>query len=143
MIFINFFYSHGLSYTTFGLSELHLSKPVVSSQEFSIAVSVTITNTGKLAGSQVIQIYVTLPPSDVTHPPLQLKGFAKVYDLQPGNNELVEITLDKYAVSYWDDRWNAWVVGHGEYVVRVGTSSEDLPLQSRFVIAKGFEWQGL
>lgn len=74
---------------------------------------------------------------------MQLKGFIKVHNLQPGSREVVEIPLDKYAVSYWDDRWNSWVVEQGEYVVRVGTSSEDLPLQSSFVVAKGFEWQGL
>jgi beta-glucosidase len=81
--------------------------------------------------------------SNVTHPPLQLKAFAKVRDLKPGGSERVELRLDKYAVSYWDDQFHTWTVERGDYRVRVGTSSDNLLLEATFVVAKGFEWRGI
>ncbi|KAJ7070143.1 beta-glucosidase [Mycena amicta] len=138
-----FAFGHGLSYTTFELSNLELSKPVVTSSEVELTVSLKIANTGTVAGSEVAQVYVTLPQtSALTHPPLQLKGFAKVH-LAPGESEVVSIALDKYAVSYWEERFSTWVVEKGEYVVRVGSSSDQLALRASFVLDKGFEWRGL
>jgi beta-glucosidase len=134
---------HGLSYTTFSFANLQLSEPVVSSDAFSLKVSVEVTNTGAVAGSEVAQFYVTLPTtSDLTHPEMQLKGFKKV-ELAPGQSEILEITLDKYAVSYWDDRFTTWVVEAGEYVVHAGSASDKLGLQAAFSLQKGFEWRGL
>ncbi|KAK7040389.1 hypothetical protein VNI00_009866 [Paramarasmius palmivorus] len=139
-----FAFGHGLSYTTFSVSDLKVSEPSVTVNEFSLSASITVTNTGSVAGSQVVQFYVALPTTaEVTHPLLQLKAFAKVKNLQPGKSETVEVKFDKYAVSYWDDRWNAWVVDKGEYGLKAGTSSVDLPLSAKFVLSKGFEWNGL
>lgn len=89
---------------------------------------------------------MTLPvTSDLTHPPLQLKAFVKVRDLAPGKSETVSIKLDKYAVSYWEERISRWVVEQGDYRVRVGRSSapEDLTLETTLSLKKGFEWNGL
>ncbi|KAJ6551199.1 glycoside hydrolase family 3 protein [Mycena capillaripes] len=138
-----FAFGHGLSYTTFEFSDFKLSPPTVSAKEFNLTVSLQITNTGAVAGSEVAQVYVTLPTtSELTHPPLQLKGFVKV-NLEPGKAEVVQIQLDKYAVSYWDDRFSTWTVEKGEYLIRAGPSSDKLSLQATFVIEKGFEWQGI
>ncbi|KAJ7472420.1 beta-glucosidase [Mycena galericulata] len=138
-----FAFGHGLSYTTFKFDDLQLSKPVVSSDKFDLTVSLQITNTGDVAGSEVAQVYVTLPTtSDLTHPPLQLKGFAKV-NLEPGKSETVKIHLDKYAVSYWDDRFTTWTVEKGEYLIRAGPSSDQLSLKATFAVDKGFEWRGI
>jgi beta-glucosidase len=116
----------------------------VSNNEFSLKVTVTITNAGKLAGSEVVQLYVSMPAtSDVTHPPLVLRAFRKVKDLQPGNSEKVTLVLDKYAVSFWEDRISKWVVEKGEYGIRVGSSCDELLLDGNFVAKKGFEWNGL
>lgn len=109
-------------------------------------MTVTISNTGTVVGSEVVQAYVTLPTtSDLTHPPLSLRAFAKVRHLAPGKSEDVALKLDKYAVSYWEDRISRWVAERGEYTVRVGKSSapEDLVLQGKFSIDKTFEWNGL
>ncbi|KAJ7843119.1 beta-glucosidase [Mycena olivaceomarginata] len=138
-----FAFGHGLSYTTFDFSDLKLSEPIVSANGFSLTVSLKITNTGTVAGSEVAQVYVTLPTtSELSHPPLQLKGFAKV-NIEPGSSEVVEIELDKYAVSYWDDRFSTWAVEKGEYLIRAGPSSDRLSLEKVFVIEKGFEWRGI
>ena len=89
-------------------------------------------------------MYTSLPAtSQLTHPLLQLKGFAKVRDLVPGNKERVEVVLDKYAVSYWNDMIDAWTVEKGVYRVEVGTSSDCLSLAATFEVTKGFEWNGL
>lgn len=123
-----------------------LSAPSVSKDEFSLTAKVTVSNTGPVSGSEIVQLYVTLPStSELTHPPLMLKAFAKVKDLLPGTSQVVTLSLDKYAVSYWEERISRWVVESGEYLVRVGKSSapEDLTLGTTFTIAKGFEWNGL
>ncbi|KAK7052101.1 glycoside hydrolase family 3 protein [Favolaschia claudopus] len=138
-----FAFGHGLSYTTFRFSDLKLSNQSVSADQFNLAVSLRIENTGSIAGSEIAQLYITLPTtSALTHPPLQLKGFAKV-NLEPGAGQVVEIQLDKYAVSYWDDRFSTWAVEKGEYLIRAGPASDQLPLSASFVIDKGFEWRGI
>lgn len=135
---------HGLSYTTFSLSDLVLSQPIVSGGEFNLTVSLTVTNTGTVAGSEIVQVYTSLPTtSDLTHPPLQLKGFAKVRYLAPGTSEQVQIKLDKYAVSYWSELYDTWTVEKGVYGVKVGSSSDRLDLDATFEIDRGFEWRGL
>ena len=91
-----------------------------------------------------MQLYIALPASsDLTHPPLQLKAFAKVRDLKPGASQRAELHLDKYAVSYWDDRFDTWSVEKGEYRVHVGASSDNLPLEATFNLVAGFEWKGI
>ncbi|KAF7324757.1 Glycoside hydrolase family 3 protein [Mycena kentingensis (nom. inval.)] len=140
-----FAFGHGLSYSTFEMSELVVGKPVaqVGVGDVKVEVQVKVANTGARAGTEVVQAYVTLPStSELTHPPLQLKGFAKVL-IEPGKSETVSIVLDKYAVSYWEDRFQTWVVEKGEYVVRVGSASDKLVLSGKFVLDEGFEWRGL
>jgi beta-glucosidase len=136
--------SHGLSYSKFTLSNLQLSEAVVSGGEFRLGVSLTVENTGPVTGSEVVQVYISLPEtSALTHPLLQLKGFAKVRDLDPGNKEHIIVVLDKYAVSYWNVIINAWTVEKGVYRVEVGTGSDCLSLAATFEVTNGFDWSGL
>ncbi|THH33096.1 hypothetical protein EUX98_g1111 [Antrodiella citrinella] len=110
-------FGHGLSYTTFQYSDLKLSEPAVSNNDVEIVATLTVTNTGSTVGTDIVQVYTTLPTtSDLTHPPLQLKSFAKVRDLGPGQSQTVTLKLDKYAVSYWEERISRWVVESGEYL---------------------------
>ena len=135
---------HGLSYTKFSLSNLQLSEVVVSGDEFRLAISLTVENIGSVTGSEVVQVYTSLPTtSELTHPLLQLKGFAKVRDLVPGSKEHVQIVLDKYAVSYWNDIKDAWTVEQGVYRLEVGTGSDCLSLGAAFEVTKTFDWSGL
>ncbi|KNZ74982.1 putative beta-glucosidase I [Termitomyces sp. J132] len=137
-------FGFGLSYTSFSVSDLQLSRPDVTKNEFSLTASITVTNTGALVGSEIIQLYITQPKtSELTHAPLQLKAFAKVRDLQPGASKRVELSLDKYAVSYWEERYKTWTVETGVYGVKVGVSSDALNLTANFTISKGFEWNGI
>ncbi|KAM5541949.1 hypothetical protein V8D89_004259 [Ganoderma adspersum] len=139
-------FGHGLSYTTFEYSDLSVSEPKVENGDIAIKVSVKVTNTGSVAGTEVVQAYVSHPTtSEVTHPPLALKAFGKVFDLAPGKSETITLALDKYAVSFWEERIARWVVEDGVYRVRVGRSSapEALTLSGEFKVAKRFEWNGL
>ena len=89
---------------------------------------------------------MTLPAAaEYTHPPLQLKAFKKVKDLKAGGSEEVTLGLDKYAVSYWDEKYSTWNVDKGVYTVRVGGSSakESLVLSAHFEIPNSFTWNGL
>jgi beta-glucosidase len=144
-------YSFGLSYTKFDYSDLTITKPSTSNASFTATASVTVTNTGSVVGSETVQLYVeplvaapsASPSTGYLHPRQLLKGFAKAKDIQPGKSATVKITLDKNAVSYWDDVINKWVCDKGEYGIQVGSSSEDMRLKASLKIDETFEWLGL
>jgi len=138
--------SHGLSYTTFQYSDLRISEPTYIDGDMHIAATVRLTNAGSVTGSEAVQLYVALPvAAEYTHPPLQLKAFEKVKDLQAGASKEITLKLDKYAVSYWDEKYSTWNVDKGVYTVRVGGSSarESLALSAQFEVPKSFTWNGL
>lgn len=144
-------FSSGLSYTTFDVANLRISEPVTvsagpsPSSALQVNATVTVTNTGSRAGREVVQLYIQHPAtSTVPHPPIQLKAFAKSRELAPGESEEVVLgPLDKHTLSYWDEANAKWKVEKGEYGVRVGTSSANLPLGSVITVKKGSHWTGL
>ena len=99
-----------------------------------MTVSATVTNTGKVAGSDVAQLYLD-DPAAAGEPPRQLKGFQKV-TLQPGQSTTVHFTLSGHDLSYWNDTANGWVVPDGTFGVYVGDSSAlaNLPLRGSFTV---------
>jgi beta-glucosidase len=117
---VSYPFGHGLSYTTFGYSDLSLGSPADG-----ITVRLTVTNTGPVAGREVVQAYVGLPGSAVSRPPWELKGFASV-DLAPGESREVSVLLRREDLAYWDRRLDRFVVEGGSYSVSVGASSRDL-----------------
>lgn len=138
-----------MSYTKFALSNLQLSEAVVlDGREFRLEVSLTVENIGSVTGSEVVQVYTSLPASSaLTHPLWQLKGFAKVCDLVPGGGGKqvrdVRVVLDKYALSYWEEMRDTWVVEKGVYRLAIGTRSDCFCLEGTFEVMEGFEWRGL
>jgi beta-glucosidase len=105
-------------------------------------VKVTVENTGKVAGSEVVQVYVSNPKSTQSTPVKELRGFAKVH-LAPGQQETVSVKLDRDALRYFDERRNWWIAEKADYVVSVGTSSVDLPLKKTVSLGKTMTWLGL
>jgi len=99
-------------------------------------VSATVTNTGKVAGSDVAQLYLD-DPAAAGEPPRQLKGFQKV-TLQPGQSTTVHFTLSGHDMSYWDDAANGWVVPDGQFGIYVGDSSAlaNLPLRGGVTVVR-------
>jgi len=129
-------FGYGLSYTTFDLSDVSVdagSRPGRS----SITVRATITNTGDVAGAEVVQVYLGLPIA-ARQPPKRLVGFRKV-SVEPGTSRPIEIVVDPAATNHPLSMWNrgdhAFVTVPGEYAIYVGTSSVDTPSQHRFVVA--------
>jgi len=136
-------FGHGLSYTTFSLSDIKVQDLSRSGNALSYEVSVTVTNTGDRIGSEVIMLFVNLPENGTTTPSLQLRGFVKANDVPPRKRRTVSIKLDKYAFSYWDSPRNTWNVVRGTYGLHIGTSSDNLFFQEEVVLKSGFNWNGL
>jgi len=120
-------FGYGLSYTTFDVTRLRLEKQVIRA-DGRTRVLADVTNTGRRAGHEVVQLYVRDRVSSVTRPVKELKGFAKVF-LQPGETVTVALDLGPEALAFHDVRMRE-VVEPGEFTVMVGTSSRDEDLQS-------------
>ena len=136
--------SFGLSYTTFEFSDLKLSSAsLTGGADMKLDVSVKVTNTGAVTGSDVVQVYVSMPDFGLTTPKLQLRGFAKARDVAAGQSATVTVSLDKYAVSWWDTRGQRWKAVPGTYGVHVGKSSAEMVLEGEFTLERGFTWNGL
>ncbi|GGL77261.1 beta-glucosidase [Wenxinia marina] len=118
-------FGHGLSYTSFALSDLSAE----ASDEGSATARLTVTNTGDRAGSTVVQLYVGDPDASVPRPVRELKGFAKVR-LDAGASAAVEIALPPRAFAFYDVTTGAWMVEEGRFTLEAGLSATDLPLRT-------------
>jgi beta-glucosidase len=130
-------FGYGLSYTTFGCKNLSVAPDKISLKNNSkptIAIDLDVTNTGKRAGDEVVELYVGLPSTpEIPQPPKQLKGFAKV-SLKPGQTRHVHLKLDAHSLRCWDTSRHDWTVLPGTYQIMVGSSSRDLPLQGSLTV---------
>ncbi len=126
-----FAFGHGLSYTNFIYTDLNLDKEQVE-QDGKLIAKVSVTNTGKCAGAEVVQLYVSDLKSSLPRPVKELKGFKKVY-LKPGEKKEVTFTLDKDAFSYYDPAVHSWVVEPGKFELSIGSSSDDIRLRQKFI----------
>jgi beta-glucosidase len=127
---VNFEFGYGLSYTTFKYSKLAASKSG-NGLEDSVKVSVEVKNAGKVAGKEVVQVFVApTEGSAVTRPARELKGFKKI-SLNAGESKTVEIELSvKYAGSYWDEERDMWVLEKGNYGVLVGGQKTEVNVKN-------------
>jgi beta-glucosidase len=130
-------FGYGLSYTRFAFSDLRVSPPRRAGRGALVRVTARVTNTGRVAGSEVAQLYLGDPPV-AGEPPRQLKGFQRV-TLRPGQSAVVSFTLGGHDLSYWKDSANGWVVPAGGFRVYVGDSSAraGLPLRGGFTLTGG------
>lgn len=128
-----FWFGHGLSYTTFALSNLTAPKTGTAANP-RIEFSVDVKNTGTMAGAEVVQVYVEDVEASVPRPKKELKAFRKIF-LQPGEKQTVQFTLGKEAFAFYDAAKKEWVVEPGEFVLHVGTSAKEI-LQKQSVVLK-------
>jgi len=124
-------FGYGLSYTTFSFS--NLTAPTASKSGATITVGFDVTNTGGVAGAEVAQLYVSDPSAKATRPERELKGFEKVR-LNPGETKHVSLSLDARAFSYWGEASHKWTIDPGRFVLRVGDSSENTPLEKEITL---------
>jgi beta-glucosidase len=121
-------FGFGLSYTTFRYS----NPEVVQKGNEQVTAKITVTNSGKRAGAEVVQLYL-VSPTAAEEPPRQLKGFEKIL-LKPGESKDVIMPLDKESLASWDSENHGWKVYPGTYSVMVGSSSRDIRLKGSFTI---------
>ena len=115
---VRFPFGYGMSYTTFAYSDMAADEQ---------GVSLTVTNTGSVAGTEIVQLYVAKKNSELFRPAKELKGFARV-TLAPGEKQRITITLDDKAFRFWNVQSNCWEIEGGEYELLVGASVEDIRL---------------
>jgi len=128
-------FGFGLSYTTFSFANLALDQAVVP-KDGRVHVSVEVTNTGAVAGDEVVQVYVSYPGSAVARPVRELKGFERV-SLAPGETKTVGLDIAVADLAYWDSSSGAFVVEPIAYLVSAGGSSRDLPVSATFSVPAG------
>ncbi len=127
-------FGFGLSYTTFAYADLKLS-----GTEFGtgLTATVTIKNTGKAAGRDIAQLYLSAPGTSMPKPAIELRGFAKTKLLAPGESQTLTFTLTPRDLASFDVASSSWVAEPGTYTVKVGASSEDIRQSATFTKASG------
>lgn len=117
-------FGHGLSYTTFAFGKPMVDKKVISADDM-ISFTVNVKNTGNREGQEVIQLYISDKKSSLPRPVKELKGFQKV-KLAPGEEKSLTFTIDKKALSFFNDAKHEWVVEPGKFEALFGSSSRDI-----------------
>lgn len=129
---VRFPFGYGLSYTTFEYSDLRVSSEKINEND-TLTVTVDVTNTGKTAGKEIVQLYVSDPDSTEIRPVKELKGFEKLY-LEPGETKTAEFILDRHAFAYYEPRIKDWYVESGEFEILIGKSSRDIVLSKTVAV---------
>ncbi|MCC8150246.1 MAG: glycoside hydrolase family 3 C-terminal domain-containing protein [Lachnospiraceae bacterium] len=129
---VRYAFGYGISYTDFQYSDLKISKSHVREGE-PVIVSCNITNTGDVAGKEIVQLYIRDVLSTVDRPYKELKGFEKV-TLAPGERKTVTFELDARSFAYYDTRINDWHVETGEFELMIAAASDDVRLTDRITV---------
>ncbi|MCG2793504.1 MAG: glycoside hydrolase family 3 C-terminal domain-containing protein [Weeksellaceae bacterium] len=127
-----FSFGHGLSYTTFDFGKAKADKTTMT-QGDKITFTFTVKNTGKKAGAEVAQLYISDLKSSLPRPLKELKGFEKIF-LNPGEEKEVSITIDKAALSFFDADKHAWVAEPGDFEALIGNSSDNIKTKVKFTL---------
>ena len=129
-----FAFGHGLSYTTFRLGKAQADKNTISGDE-PLHITLSVTNTGRQAGAEVVQLYLRDVKASVERPAKELKAFEKVY-LQPGESRDVTFTVDRKALSFYDETRAQWTAEPGAFEALVGTSSAQVSSKVKFTLVE-------
>ena len=126
-------FGYGLSYTTFDVSNLKLSSSTFADK---MNVTVTVKNTGKIAGKEVVELYLSAPSKTIDKPTEELKAFGKTNLLQPGESQTIVLTLNSKDLASFIPNKKAWIAEAGSYKVAIGTSSLNIKQTANFTLAK-------
>lgn len=127
-----FAFGHGESYTSFRIGKAKASAASITTAD-SLSFTVSVTNTGKVAGSETVQLYIHDCESSLPRPYKELKGFRKVY-LQPGETKEVTITIGKDALSFYDDKAASWTTEPGQFEALIGNASDNIVSKVAFTL---------
>ncbi len=126
-------FGYGLSYTSFKISNVSLSAKTFNDK---IKVSIDVTNTGSVAGKEVVQLYLAAPSKTMDKPLQELKGFAKTILLGPNQTQKIVLELNAKDLASFDEKTSTWVAEAGNYAVNIGTSSRNIQQKAAFNLPK-------
>ena len=132
---VSYPFGYGLSYSYFTYS-----KPVVKATADGFEASVTVTNQGKVAGKEVVEVYVHAPEGGLEKPARELKGFAKTKKLAPGESQTVTVKVSAYELASFNEAASAWEAAAGNYQVMFGASVNDIRAEAPFKMKKAESW---
>ena len=134
---VSYPFGFGLSYTTFSYS-----KPVVKATKDGFTATITVTNTGSVAGKEAVQLYVSAPGGGLEKPANELKAFAKTRELQPGESQTLTMTVSAYDLASYNEATQAWETAAGRYTVKFGANVEDIRATAPFTQVKPLSFPG-
>ena len=132
---VSYPFGYGLSYTSFDYTE-----PAVKAAGDGFEACVKVTNTGSVAGKEVVQLYVSAPAGGLDKPVRELKAYAKTRELQPGESEVVTLKVDAYGLASFNEATSAWEAAAGDYTLAFGASSRDLRGDVIFTLPEAQSW---
>ena len=133
---VSYPFGYGLSYTTFAYS-----KPKVKADKDGFTATLTVTNTGKVAGREVVELYVSAPSGGLKKPSRELKSFAKTKLLAPGESETLTMKVSAYDLASFNEEHSAWETAAGNYQVLFGASVDDIRATASFRLNKSQSWE--
>ena len=132
---VSYPFGYGLSYTTFSYS-----KPTVKAKNGGFEATITVKNTGKVAGKEIVEIYVTAPDGGLVKPSEELKAFGKTKLLQPGESQTLTFSADAYTLASFNEEASEWQTAAGKYTVKFAASATDVRATATFS-AKQAKWK--
>lgn len=126
-------FGYGLSYTSFGYSDIKASASLFKGK---MEVSVVVTNTGKVPGKEIAQLYLSAPATKMDKPAFELKGFAKTHLLQPGESQKLSFVIEPRDLASYDTGQEEWLAEGGKYTLSVGAASNDIRQTASFSLEK-------
>ena len=133
---VSYPFGYGKSYTTF-----EYSKPVVKATADGFTATITVKNTGSVAGKEAVQLYVTAPAGGLEKPAFELKGFAKTKELAPGEAQTLTINVDKYTLASFNEATSSWETAAGTYKVMFGANAADIRGTADYKLKKAESWK--
>ena len=133
---VSYPFGYGKSYTTF-----EYSKPAVKATDKGFTATITVKNTGTVAGKESVQLYVAAPAGGLEKPAFELKGFAKTKELAPGESQTLTIDVCKYTLASFNEANSAWETAAGTYKVMFGANAADIRCTGVYKLKKAESWK--
>ena len=133
---VSYPFGYGKSYTTF-----EYSKPVVKATDKGFTATITVKNTGSVAGKESVQLYVAAPAGGLEKPAFELKGFAKTKELAPGESQTLTIDVCNYTLASFNEANSAWETAAGTYKVMFGANAADIRGTGTYKVKKAQSWE--